>query len=53
MHRSQVTTETFLSPPATLNPEEKLSTFMPDTLRGPTLRTTARALRRVRKARPL
>jgi len=27
----------FLSPPATLNPEEKLSTFMQDTLRGPTL----------------
>jgi len=27
----------FLSPPATLNPREKLSTFMQDTLRGPTL----------------
>jgi asparagine synthase (glutamine-hydrolysing) len=27
----------FLSPPATLNPEEKLSTFMQDTLRGPVL----------------
>src|SRR5215472_1451796 len=29
----------FLSPPATLNPEEKLSTFMQDTLRGPVLAT--------------
>jgi asparagine synthase (glutamine-hydrolysing) len=27
----------FLSPPATLNPKEKLSTFVNDTLRGPTL----------------
>jgi asparagine synthase (glutamine-hydrolysing) len=27
----------FLSPPATLNPKEKLSTFMQDTLRGPVL----------------
>src|SRR6201995_3022535 len=27
----------FLSPPATLNPQAKLSTFMQDTLRGPTL----------------
>jgi asparagine synthase (glutamine-hydrolysing) len=27
----------FLSPPATLNPEERLSTFMQDTLRGPIL----------------
>jgi asparagine synthase (glutamine-hydrolysing) len=27
----------FLSPPATLNPKEKLSTFMQDTLRGPGL----------------
>jgi len=29
----------FLSPPATLNPTEKLSTFMQDTLRGPVLAT--------------
>lgn len=29
----------FLSPPATLNPKEKLSTLVQDTLRGPTLRT--------------
>jgi asparagine synthase (glutamine-hydrolysing) len=29
----------FLSPPATLNPTEKLSTFMQDTLRGPMLAT--------------
>jgi len=27
----------FLSPPATLNPEERLSTFVQDTLRGPVL----------------
>ena len=27
----------FLSPPATLNPQERLSTFMQDTLRGPTM----------------
>ncbi len=27
----------FLSPPATLNPEKKLSTFVQDTLRGPIL----------------
>jgi asparagine synthase (glutamine-hydrolysing) len=27
----------FLSPPATLNPKEKLSAFMQDTLRGPVL----------------
>ena len=27
----------FLSPPATLNPQEKLNTFMQDTLRGPVL----------------
>ena len=27
----------FLSPPATLNPEERLSTFMQDTLRGPVM----------------
>jgi hypothetical protein len=27
----------FLSPPATLNPEERLSTFVRDTLRGPVL----------------
>src|SRR5207344_917228 len=27
----------FLSPPATLNPDEKLSTFVQDTLRGPAL----------------
>ena len=29
----------FLSPPATLNPNEKLSALVQDTLRGPTLRT--------------
>jgi len=29
----------FLSPPATLNPTEKLSTFVQDTLRGPMLAT--------------
>jgi asparagine synthase (glutamine-hydrolysing) len=29
----------FLSPPATLNPNEKLSTLVQDMLRGPTLRT--------------
>jgi len=29
----------FLSPPATLNPKEKLSTFVNDTLRGPVLRS--------------
>ena len=29
----------FLSPPATLNPDEKLSTLVQDTLRGPVLRT--------------
>ena len=27
----------FLSPPATLNPKQKLSTLMQDTLRGPVL----------------
>lgn len=27
----------FLSPPATLNPEQRLSTFVQDTLRGPVL----------------
>jgi hypothetical protein len=27
----------FLSPPATLNPHERLSTFMQDTLRGPVM----------------
>src|SRR5262245_9360480 len=29
----------FLSPPATLNPDEKFSTFVQDTLRGPILAT--------------
>src|SRR6516162_3207359 len=29
----------FLSPPATLNPEQRLSTFVQDTLRGPVLAT--------------
>jgi len=29
----------FLSPPATLNPKQKLSTFVNDTLRGPVLRS--------------
>jgi len=29
----------FLSPPATLNPKEKLSTLVQDTLRGPVLKS--------------